>query len=328
MALEVHFAQIGFNGSSILTRDQTVDKTFFKLLRGIRLSFSITKLDHVDCELNVERIGRFGVLNRMKELQKLFDRPTYVSHIILRFTGVAHVTTFWNIFFTLLNSITNTECDRLHIQFPTFHSSESYRSRIGSRFRWNPTRTIKEITISINNTFLESSLKWLVLSINSSPVQIIRFSSPGDMETLPLFLSQAELPHLTGLHISSTVAAKDIFTFLVRHLKIKTLDVSCTMQAVLLPQLRIRYRLRCLTKLAASTDIICHILSTGQASKLHAVYIRPPYSPLGGRSLLKTLIALSKCPSIHRLSLFIDKDQMITCLRVANDRPTSRATYI
>ena len=89
IALPVLFDRTGFNGSSVSVRDRCFGDAFVKISKAIRLSFTTTKLDHLYCHLSFDQRG---VMERMKELQKLFSQPTLVSRVDLRFKiGRAHV---------------------------------------------------------------------------------------------------------------------------------------------------------------------------------------------------------------------------------------------
>jgi hypothetical protein len=307
IALPILFDRTGFNGSSVSVRDQRFGDAFVKISKAIRLSLTTTKLDHLDCILSVEERG---VTVRMKELRKLFSQPTLVSRVDLRFADAARGTVFPGTFFALLNSLANTKCDRLHIRFPRL---SYYSAGIGRKVEWKPVHTCKEITISME-FFVEALLKWLVLSINSSPIQTFRFyNNPRACDTtiktaLPqLLLDHVELPHLTKLHISTIVAGEDILKILTRHSTVQTFnfnppsiqnwDVSQESSVCTLP---------CLTRLAAPAGLVCRISAQGVAPKLHTVHLhleRPGRFSDFVRSFIAALVAISSCPTVHHLSL-------------------------
>ena len=306
IALPIFFDRTGFNGSSVTVRDRSIENVFVKISKAIRLSFTAMKLDHLDCMLNVQERG---VVQKMKDLRELFNKLTLVSCVDLRFIGAPKGTTFPSVFFALLNSLENTKCVRLHIQPPTLRH---YSAGIGSKKDWKPVHTCTEIHISMNVTvsLCEAFMKWLVLSINSSPIQIFKFSSTQnrDEARLPFLLDRVDLPHLTELHISTVVRPDDFDRILSKHSIIQLLCVTLPYRPSMYDrysshrQESYPYNLPHLTRLAAPPSVIGYILAQGKTPTLHAIHIQTAFRP-AQYSLMQCLVAICLSPTVRRLSL-------------------------
>jgi hypothetical protein len=115
----------------------------------------------------------------------------------------------------------------------------------------------------------------LALTINSSPIQILRLGDylNHDNTTLPLILERAELPHLTELHISIPIAMTDVVMFLIRHPTIKTLSIPNMLGWILPPEFS---GCTCpqLTKLAASSEFVHCVAAPDRTPALHTVHIQ------------------------------------------------------
>jgi F-box domain len=202
IALPMYFERIGFDGSTLkLGGSQGMP---FKVLKRLRLSFTLEKLKSVHCVFTYT-----GTLDDVREIRKFIALVPAVSSLSL---SLPVIRPFFDVYsesvietlFALIDTLHDKSCNRLeiiHLRLPDYQN-------LTGLTKLRPVETFQEVILQgiydqreadpITSSPQSLFLDWLILSMNNSPIHTFKFTGQNSY-TLSALLDRAVLPHLTKI---------------------------------------------------------------------------------------------------------------------------------
>jgi len=189
-------------------------------IRGLRLALFVNTLDRV--QLSVDSLQNAGPKGKyLLSTQRLLSRMSRISSIDLSvpahlsWTSAVHTSTMQD----FLNILPGKSCQQLTISgegIVDFFADPKAEMQI--------LNSLQQVTFNSSFLFRPPYLRWMVESLNASPIHSLNIRYLGDTCNL---LSSLHMPYLEDLSFSCQVYGKsqriDLAAFLGRHDKLRTL---------------------------------------------------------------------------------------------------------